>query len=184
MAPASAIPAATLSAPSGSTPAPTASSLRRRQPVVTMRSMPQLTRTDRWLAQVMASSDGFPEPSHCWIAQCGPPTCPLPAGPVQSRAAKAHPRTLGQGLNSMALLPTGSTIDADTACRGGKQQSKRHETGVVSRVPRISRHAWACGTDTNTYRTGFTHQQQRTNRKKGATEWKTRLNLARTTCGL
>lgn len=172
MAPASAIPAATLSAPSGSIPAPIASSLPRRQPVVTMRSMPQPTRTDRWLAQVMTPSDGLPDPSSCWIAQCGPPICPLPAGSVQSRAAKAHLRTLGQGFNSMAPLPTGSTIDAYTACRGGKQQNKRHETGVVSRVPRISRHAWACGTDKNTYRTGFTHQQHRTNRKKGATKWK------------
>jgi len=89
----------------------------------------------------MAPSDGLTDPSPCWTAQCGPSTCPLAAGSVQSRAAKAHPRTLGQGLNSMAPLPTGSPIDADTACRGGKQQSKRHETGVVSRVPRTSRHA-------------------------------------------
>jgi hypothetical protein len=141
MAPASAIPAATLPAQSGSTPAPIASSLPRREPVVTTRTMPQPTRTDRWLAQVTTPSDGLPDPSSCRTAQYGPSTCPLPAGSVQSRAAKAHLRTLGQGLNSMAPLPTGSTIDADTACRGGKQYSKRHETGVVSRVPRTSRHA-------------------------------------------
>ena len=141
MAPASAIPAATLSVQSGSSSAPIASSLPRRQPVVTTRTMPQPTRTDRWLAQVPTPSDGLPDPSLCWTAQYGPSTCPLPAGSVQRRAAEAHLRTLGQGLNSMASLPTGSTIDADTACRGGKQYSKRHETGVVSRVPRTSRHA-------------------------------------------
>ena len=141
MAPASAIPAATLSAQSGSTPAPIASSLPRRRPVVTTRTMPQPTRTDRWLAQVTTPSDGLPDPSSCWTAQYGPSTCPLPAGSVRSRAAEAHLRALGQGLISMARLPTGSAIDANAACRGGKQQSKRHETGVVSRVPRISRHA-------------------------------------------
>ena len=105
MAPASAIPAATLSAPSGSTPAPIASSLRRRQPVVTMRSMPQPTRTDRWLAQVMAPSDGLPDPSSCWIAQCGPPIYPLPAGLVQSRAAQAHLRTLVKGSTRWPGFP-------------------------------------------------------------------------------
>ena len=95
----------------------------------------------RSLAQVTTPSDGLPDPSSCWTVQYGPSTCPLPAGSVQRRAAKAHVRTLGQGLNSMAPLPTGSPIDADTACRGGKQQSKRHETGVVSRVPCTSHHA-------------------------------------------
>jgi hypothetical protein len=35
----------------------------------------------------------------------------------------------------MNRLPTGSAIDANAVCRGGKQQSKRYETGVVSRVP-------------------------------------------------
>ena len=87
MAPASAIHAATLSAPSGSTPAPIASSLPRRQPVVTTRTMPQPTRTDRWLAQVTTPSDGLPDPSSRWTAQYGPSTCPLPAGSVRSRAA-------------------------------------------------------------------------------------------------
>ena len=140
VAPASAIPAATLSAQSGSS-APIASSLPRREPVVTTRTMPQPTRTDRWLAQVTTQSDGLPDPSSSWTAQCGPSTCPLPAGSVQSRAAEAHLRALGQGLISMDRLPTGSAIDANAACRGGKQQSKRHETGVVSRVPRSSRHA-------------------------------------------
>jgi len=97
MAPASAIPAATLPAPSGSTPAPIASSLPQRQPVVTTRTMPQPTRTDRWLAQVTTPSDGLPDPSSCWTAQYGPSTCPLPAGSVQSRAAEAHLRAMGQG---------------------------------------------------------------------------------------
>ena len=60
----------------------------------------------------------------------------------------------------MHRLPTGSAIDANAACRGGKQQSKRHETGVVSRVPRSSRNAQASGTDRNTDRTGSTHQPQ------------------------
>lgn len=141
MTPASATPAATLPAQSGSTSAPIASSLPRREPVVTTRTMPQPTRTDRWLAQVTTPSDGLPDPSSCWTAQYGPSTSPLPAGSVQSRAAKAHLRALGQGLISMDRLPTGSAIDANAACRGGKQQSKRHETGVVSRVPRNSRHA-------------------------------------------
>lgn len=141
MVPASAIAAATQSAQSGSSSAPIASSLPRREPVVTTRTMPQPTRTDRWLAQVTTPSDGLSDPSSCWTAQYGPSTCPLPAGSVQSRAAEAHLRALGQGLISMDRLPTGSAIDANAACRGGKQQSKRHETGVVSRVPRNSRHA-------------------------------------------
>ena len=95
----------------------------------------------RSLAQVTTPSDGLPDPSSCWTAQYGPSTCPLPAGSVRSRAAEAYLRALGQGLISMDRLPTGSAIDANAACRGGKQQSKRHETGVVSRVPRSSRHA-------------------------------------------
>jgi hypothetical protein len=141
MAPASAIPAATLSVQSGSSSAPIASSLPRRQSVVTTGTMPQPTRTDRWLAQVTTPSDGLSDPSSCWTAQYGPSTSPLPAGSVRSRAAKAHLRARGQGLISMDRLPTRSAIDANAACRGGKQQSKRHETGVVSRVPRNSRHA-------------------------------------------
>ena len=44
-------------------PAPIASSLPRRQPVVTMRSMPQPTRSYRRLAQVIPPSDGLPDPS-------------------------------------------------------------------------------------------------------------------------
>jgi hypothetical protein len=87
MAPASAIPAATLPAQSGGSSAPIASSLPRRQRVVTTRTMPQPTRTDRWLAQVTTPSDGLPDPSSCWTAQYGPSTCPLPAGSVLSRAA-------------------------------------------------------------------------------------------------
>ena len=70
----------------------------------------------------------------------------------------------------MERLLTGSAIDANAACRGGNQKT-RHETGVVSRVPRSSRSAQAFGTDRNTYQklntpTTTTQTTPRGNRRK------------------
>lgn len=91
--------------------APVASSLRA-SPVVTMRAMPQPTRTFRWLAQVTTPRDGLPDPSSSSIAQRDPSSRPLPAGSVRCRAAKrkqqAPLRALGQRLTSMNGLPTGA----------------------------------------------------------------------------
>jgi len=90
--------------------APVASSLRA-SPVVTMRAMPQPTRTFRWLAHVTTPRDGLPDPSSLSIVQRDPSSRPLPAGSVQSRAPKrqqrAPLRALGQRLISMLWLPTG-----------------------------------------------------------------------------
>ena len=69
-------------------------------------------------------SDGLPDPSSTWTVQRGPSSCPLPAGSVQCRAAKAPLRALGQRLTSMNRLPTGSAIDAKSGCSRGKQQRK------------------------------------------------------------
>ena len=96
----------------------------RAFPVVTMRAMPQPTRTFRWLAQVTTPSDGLPDPLSSSTVQCGPSSCPLPAGSVQYRAEKAPLRALGQRLTSMNRLPTGSAIDAKSGCSRGKQQRK------------------------------------------------------------
>jgi len=80
MAPASANPAATLSAQRGSTPAP----MRVVTTAARAGSDDALNapadKAFRSLAQVTTPSDGLPDPSSCWTAQCGPSTCPLPAG--------------------------------------------------------------------------------------------------------
>jgi hypothetical protein len=90
--------------------APVASSLRA-SPVVTMRAMPQPTRTFRWLAHVTTPRDGLSDPSPLSIVQRDPSSRPLPAGSVQCRAPKrqqrAPLRALGQRLTSMLWLPTG-----------------------------------------------------------------------------
>ncbi len=90
--------------------APIASSLRA-SPVVTMRAMPQPTKTFRWLANVTTPRDGLPDPSSLSIVQRDPSSRPLPAGSVQCRAPKrqqrAPLRALGQRLTSMLWLPTG-----------------------------------------------------------------------------
>lgn len=72
----------------GNTFAPIASSLPRRQPVVTTRTMPQQSKSYRWLAQVITPSDGLPDPSSIRTAQCGPPPCPLSAGFVNTALPK------------------------------------------------------------------------------------------------
>ena len=95
----------------------------------------------RWLAQVTTPRDGLPDPSSSWTAQRGPSSCPLPAGSVQRRAEMAPLRALGQWLTRWTDFQQESAIDANAACRGGKQQNKRHKSGVVSRVPCRSRHA-------------------------------------------
>lgn len=59
----------------------------------------------------------------------------------------------------MERLAAASTIAANADCRGGQDSSKRHETGVVSRVPRGSRCAKAQGTDRNTDLKGHTPAQ-------------------------
>jgi len=59
----------------------------------------------------------------------------------------------------MDRLAAASTIAANAACRGGHNGSKRHETGVVSRVPSGSRCAKAQGTDRNTDLNGDTPGQ-------------------------
>jgi len=96
----------------------------RAFPVVTMRAMPQPTKTFRWLAQVTTPSDGLPDPLSSSIVQCDPSSRPLPAGSVKSRAEEAPLRALGQRLTSMNRLPTGSAIDAKNGCSRGKQQRK------------------------------------------------------------
>ena len=47
---------------------------------------------------------------------------PAPRGRRSNRAFYAHPRALGQWVNSMDRLPTGSAVDANAACRGGKHK--------------------------------------------------------------
>jgi hypothetical protein len=114
-------------------------------PVVTMRAMPQPTRTFRWLAQVTTPRDGLPDPSSSSIVQRDRSLRPLPAGSVQCRAEEAPLRALGQWLISMNRLPTGSAIDAKSGCSRGKLQKTLHKSGVVSRVPCRSRHAKRSG---------------------------------------
>ena len=165
----------------GSRSAPTASSLQRRQPVVTMRAMPQPSRSYRWLAQVMTPRDGLPDPSSTRTVQRGPSSCPLPAGSVQSRAEEAPPRALGQWLRSMNRIPTGSAIDANAACRGGKQQRNgtKREWCPESLV---DPDRLAFGTDRNTNQTGFTHQQQRKGQKQRGNKRRKGLNQQRSRC--
>ena len=47
---------------------------------------------------------------------------PAPSGPCQPWRHLAHPRALGQWLNSMNRLAAASVIEANAACRGGQQQ--------------------------------------------------------------
>jgi hypothetical protein len=141
----------------------------RRQPVVTMRAMPQPARTFRWLAQVTPPSDGLPCPSSVGTAQGGP-FLPAPRGLGARLRLSGEPRSPGSRVH----------LDGSSSyrkrhrrkCRVPRRQAaqQRHETGVVSRVPRGSRHAQACGTDRNTYQTGSTHQQQRETETNGKNE--------------
>ena len=147
----------------------------RWQPVVTTRRLPQQTTICVRLAQVTTSSDGLPAPSSTRTAQCGPHPARSPRAQWKRLRRRGAPRALGQRLNSTDQLPTGSPVDADAACRGGKQQRRRHEAGVMSRVPRSSRSAQAPGTDRNTDLTDRTPAmricgtREATDRTKGRT---------------
>ena len=140
--------------------APIASSLPRRQPVVTARGMHQPTRTYRRLAQVTSASDGLPNPSSTWAAQYGPPHTRSPRAPSTPIA----PTRRSPSPGSMARLDVSTSRRKRhrRQCRVPRRQAakKRHKTGVVSRAPRGSRGAQASGTGRNTDRTGSTHQRQ------------------------
>jgi hypothetical protein len=70
-------------------------------------------------------------------------------------------------------VPPGANTDAKPKARVRRWQEAKpmHEAGVVSRVPRGSRHAQAWEADRNTNRTGYTHQHGagRTNGRTMAT---------------
>ena len=112
----------------------------------------------RSLAQVTTPRDGLPA-HESTAAQRGHSVQPhlLPAG-SSSNAPPVHPAP-GSGRKAMDRLAAASTIAANAACRGGQNGSKRHETGVVSRVPSGSRCAKAQGTDRNTDLNGDTPAQ-------------------------
>jgi len=99
----------------------------------------------RRLAQVTTPRDGLPDPSSSWTGQRGLSSRPLPAGSVQRRAEEALPEPWVNGSSRWTDFPQESAIDAKNGCSRGKQQQTLHESGVVSRVPRRSRHAQRSG---------------------------------------
>jgi hypothetical protein len=146
---------------------------------VTTRTMPQPTRTYRWLAQVTPLSDGLPDPSSSWTAQRSLSSACSPQVRFKPAPTRRSPRALGQRLTSVNRLPTGSAIDAKNGCSRGKQQETLHASGVVSRVPCRSRHAQRSGrTETLTgkaahtsrsaelERAGMTSNRRRTEEEK------------------
>ena len=94
-----------------------------------------------------APRDGLPRASRPRTAQRGLHP-PAPRGPCQPWRQPAHPEPWGNGS------PDGSPSRRKRhrrQCRVPRRPAAtRHETGVVSRVPRGSRNAQAFGTDRNT----------------------------------
>ena len=81
----------------------------------------------------------------------------------------------------MKRLPTGSVIDANAACRGGEQQRNgtKREWCPVSLV---DPERLALGTDRNTNRTGYTHQQRKGQKQRG-NKGRKGMNLEWSGCG-
>jgi len=98
---------------------------------------------------VMPPRDGLPDPSSLSIVQRDPSSRPLPAGSVQCRAPKrqerAPLRALGQRFTSMLWLPTGRHHRCQERVQPWQATKTLHKSGVVSRVPRRSRHAQRSG---------------------------------------
>ena len=116
----------------------------------------------------MTPRDGLPGPSVFLTAQRGPCPRPLSVGSLYDRDQVATGRAPGEKAQLDESASNGSPIEANTACRGGKQQKKRHETGVVSRVPSSFRTLRCSGrTETLTGLAGHTSSMQGS--KKGAT---------------
>ena len=114
----------------------------------------------RWLAQVMAPSDGLTARQNrrpCNAICPGPPI----AGHVSRSAIW---RTPSPGTRAQTDEPTCSSNRHRCQCRVPRRRERRprHKTGVVSRVPCSFRNAQAFGADRNTYLT-TSHQRRQTN---------------------
>ena len=131
----------------------------RWQPVVTTRPKPQPARLSGVLAQVTTPSDGLP--AVVKTDRATRPAPPAPRGPRATPRPSAHPRALGERLDSMDRVRTATAIEGQCRVPWRPAAKQRHEAGVVSRVPRGSRIAEAVGTDRYTDRTCITHQQHR-----------------------
>ena len=147
---------AVLPAPGGGrrSPRSIASSLRGREPVVTTRATPQPARTYRGLAQVTTPRDGLPA-----RRQSGPRKAALPLARALRALCSPSSQRRAPEPGSVARLDGTPSRRKRRRCQGRvprrQAADQRHETGVVSRVLHGSRHAQACGTDRNTYQTGF-----------------------------
>jgi hypothetical protein len=113
--------------------------------VVTMRAMPQPTRTFRWLAQVTPPRDELLDPSSSWIAQRGPSSRPRPRDQCKAAPKRRPSEPWVNGSSRWTGFQQESAIDAKNGCSRGRQQKTLHESGVVSRVPCRSRHAQRSG---------------------------------------
>ncbi len=151
----------------------------RRQPVVTTRALPQRTSVLPGLSQVTTPRDGLPGASRPRTVQRGLHP-PAPRGPCQPWRQPAHPEPWGNGS------PDGSPSRRKRhrrQCRVPRRPAvTRHETGVVSRVPRGSRNAKAFGTDRNTDQTDHTPATTNPNRSRGSRPTRRRRPTAVTEC--
>ena len=145
-----------------------------------MRAMPQPTRTFRWLAQVTTPRDGLPDPSSLSIATEGMKCAIRPHARSPRAQCNAAPRNDNSGRPSEPWV-SGSPrcsgfqqediIDAKNGCSRGKLQKTLHKSGVVSRVPRRSRHAQRSGrTETLTGQATHTSSKAATKRTRNNEE--------------
>jgi hypothetical protein len=80
--------------------------------------------------------------------------------PVTDRVPRTPRQATGQRPSMCVRCPQAPpSMPNQSAVQRWQVANPLHEAGVVSRVPRGSRHAKACETDSNTNRTGSTHQQ-------------------------
>jgi len=139
----------------------------------------------------MTPSDGLPDPSSSWTAQYGPSTCPLPAGSVQSSAAKAHPESWVKGSSRWISFqqeapstPMPRAAVASSKANGMKREWCPGSLESPATLRRSGRTETLTGqaSHTSSRAKGSSKEQKERGRNIGAANGGKELNLARSSC--
>jgi hypothetical protein len=125
----------------GSISAPIASSLQRRQPVVTTRTMPQPSSSYGGWRKLRPQVTGSLTRRHPRPRNAARPYARSPRAQCNAAPKRRPSEPWVNGSLRWTDFQQESTIDAKNGCSRGKQQKSLHKSGVVSRVPCRSRSA-------------------------------------------